>query len=236
MRSLNNRHGDRCFKYLGFVHFCIEAIFSSNRRAFGCRVFIVCACSCCDVQIVLCPETASVVPTGIDGHYEKDKSLFEAIINGANEGLKMIAGITALLIGVLGLIALVDLLLGGAVSLKVLCGYVFYPFTWLLGLNPQDVGLAAQLIGERVITTEVVAYQDLAAALAKGQVHDPRSTVIITYALCGFTHLASMAIFVGGTAALAPNQTQDLTRVAWRALIAANLACLLTACIAGTLN
>ncbi len=196
---------------------------------------------------LLLPDEGSELNQGaVAAHHEKDSSLFEAVINGANAGVKMIVGISALLMAVLGLIALIDLLLGFigsyvnewmhwhfAWGLKDICGYLFYPVTFLLGINPQDAPLAARLIGERLIVTEVVAYQDLAIALKQGLVHDPRSTVIISYALCGFAHIASMAIFVGGAAALAPNQTKVLTQVAGRALLAATLACLMTAAVAG---
>ena len=82
--------------------------------------------------------------------------------------------------------------------------------------------------------TEVKSYQDLAALLSAGALKDPRSAVIAAYALCGFAHVASLAIFVGGTAALVPNRTKDLSEVGFRALIAATLACLMTAAVAGT--
>jgi CNT family concentrative nucleoside transporter len=82
--------------------------------------------------------------------------------------------------------------------------------------------------------TEVVAYRDLAETMRLGLLHHPRSAVIAVYALCGFAHVASMAIFVGGTAALAPGRTRDIAKVALRSLVAATLACLMTACVAGT--
>ncbi len=170
-------------------------------------------------------------------NYEKEKSLFEAIINGANAGVKMIAGITALLIAVLGLVSLLNLILAAINpdwSLKVFLGYLFYPFTLILGIPPQDAGIISKIIGERTILTEVVSYQDLAAAIKNNLLIHPRSIVIATYALCGFAHVASMAIFIAGTAALAPNKTSALTKVGFRALIAATLACLMTACVAGT--
>jgi nucleoside permease NupC len=186
--------------------------------------------------------TASNIFVGVEAN------LFEAVINGANSGARMIVGITALLIAVLGLVALADLLLGsvgakinplvglsGTWSLKALCGYAFYPLTVILGIPLQDASVASRIIGERLIVTEVTAYSDLATVLAQGQFHVPdRSAVITTYALCGFAHLASMAIFVGGVCALAPGRTRDLARVAPRALAAATLACLMTACVAGT--
>lgn len=189
------------------------------------------------------PETLGV---HIDPVYSKEETLFEAIINGANSGVKMIVGITALLVAILGLVALADLIisfiglklnyilgLNFDWSLKNLCGIIFYPFVLLVGVAPEDASLIAKIIGERLILTEVVSYQDLASALSKNMLQDSRSAVIATYALCGFAHVASMAIFVGGTAALAPSRTRDLTRLSFRALLAATLACLMTASIAG---
>ena len=190
------------------------------------------------------PETLGVQ---VEPHYERDGSLFEAVINGANAGVRMIAGIVALLIAVLGLVALVDLALssiGGLVnpriglegqwSLRGLFGYLFYPVTLVLGVPPADAGAVARIIGERVIVTEVAAYGDLAEAMKNELLQNPRSAVIATYALCGFAHVASMAIFVGSLCALAPERTKNIGPVAVRALVAATLACLMTACVAGT--
>jgi len=184
------------------------------------------------------PETLGV---HVRPFYEREKSFFEAIINGANAGVRMIVGIVALLIAVLGLVALVDLLLSTLgtkifgleteLSLKAIFGYIFYPFTMVLGVPRSDWGVISRIIGERVIVTEVVAYKHLATELEK---LEPRSAVITAYALCGFAHFASMAIFVGGISALAPDRTRDIAGVAVRALLAATLACLVTACVAGT--
>ena len=156
-------------------------------------------------------------------------------------------GIVALLIAVLGLVALCDMILGGIGakvnillgssfdwSLKNFLGYLFYPFTIMLGIPPHDAGILSEIIGERIIVTEVASYQDLAVVLSQGLLQHPRSAVVATYALCGFAHVASMAIFVGGVAAVVPSKTKVLAQVAFRALLAATLACLLTACVAGT--
>ncbi len=190
------------------------------------------------------PETLGV---HVRPFYEKEHNIFEAIINGANAGVKMIVGIASLLIAILGLVALVDLGLGvlgskinpmvgleGQWSLKAICGYVFYPFTIVLGVPLSDVGTVSKIIGERLVVTEVVAYKDFAAVLEENLLQHSRSAVITTYALCGFAHLASMAIFVGGICALAPEKVRNIGSVAVRALIAATLACLMTACVAGT--
>ena len=74
----------------------------------------------------------------------------------------------------------------------------------------------------------MVAYQDLARLLADNALASPRSAVIATYALCGFTHVASLAIFVGALSGIASEKTKEITEVAFRALIAATLACLMT--------
>lgn len=179
-------------------------------------------------------------------HYERPSNFFEAVINGANNGVKVIVGVAALLIAVLGLIALADMLLGvvgGWVnsifslelswSLKTILGMLFYPFTLALGVPPEDAGTVAKIIGERTLATEVAGYQSLAAAIAGKNIIHPRSVIITTYALCGFAHFASMAIFIGGIAALAPGQKNVLSTVGFRALCAATLACLMTACTAG---
>jgi CNT family concentrative nucleoside transporter len=113
-------------------------------------------------------------------------------------------------------------------------GYIFYPFTLVLGVPADDAWTISKIIGERTIVTEVAAYRDLADVLDKNLLQHPRSAVIAIYALCGFAHLASMAIFVGGVSALVPGRIGDVSKVAFRALIAAILACLMTACIAGT--
>ncbi|HAK61119.1 MAG TPA: hypothetical protein DCO77_12200 [Nitrospiraceae bacterium] len=170
----------------------------------------------------------------------------EAIINGANAGVKLVVGVTALLLALLGIMALVDLLLTGVGSgvnsvfgihvdwtLKGLLGYLFYPVTLVIGVPPSDAPEIARLIGERVIATEVKSYQDLATLMASNALQNPRSAVLATYALTGFAHVPSLAIFVGGIAALAPGRSQDLARIGFRALLAATLACLMTAAVAG---
>jgi len=199
---------------------------------------------------IILPENDTPATLGetIQPHYERASNIFEAVIHGANAGLKLVGGIMALLIAVLGLVALVDLVLGGLGgqinrlpgveldwSLSGLLGYLFYPFTIILGVAPSDAGAVARVIGERTIATEFAAYQSLAALIAEpGALADPRSAVIAAYALCGFAHLASLGIFVGGVAALAPSRTGDIARVGSRALLAATLACLMTAAVAGT--
>ena len=198
---------------------------------------------------IIMPETEKPETLGrdIEPHYEKESTFMEAIINGANEGVKMVIGIMALLLAFLGIFALVDLLLSG-VGLKLnhligiqmdwsskgILGYLFYPFTLIIGVPLSDAFEVAKLIGERAVLTEVKSYQDLALLISENALKNPRSAILAAYALCGFAHIASLAIFVGGTAALVPKRTKDISQIGFRALIAATLACLMTAAVAGT--
>jgi CNT family concentrative nucleoside transporter len=186
------------------------------------------------------PATLSGVPP--EDQSARSRNLMSAIIGGAMDGLKLAAGITALLIAVLGLVALGDKMLGlvsswfglgEPLSMVRILGWIFYPFAYLLGVQSADVPEAARLLGERVILTEVVSYQDLSGLISSGGFTDPRTVVILSYALCGFAHVASVAIFVGGTAALVPSRRDDLAALGWRALLAATLATLMTGCVAG---
>ncbi|MDD3715772.1 MAG: nucleoside transporter C-terminal domain-containing protein [Candidatus Marinimicrobia bacterium] len=188
------------------------------------------------------PETLGLK---IQPHFEKQSSMFESILDSAQSGVKLVVGIVAMLLAFLGLVALVDkimVLLGIPLnglfssnidfSLKGLLGYLFFPMTWLIGIPAQDVSVISGIIGERVILSEVTAFQDLSNVIAQGLITQ-RSAVITTYALTGFAHIASIAVFVGGYAALAPKRARDLSGLGFRALLGATLATLLTASIAG---
>lgn len=197
---------------------------------------------------LIVPETELPVTLGLNikPHYEKEDNLIMAVVNGAWSGLRLLGGIIVLLIAFLGILALLDLLFGlfGGVlnnffhlnfdwSFKSILGYVAYPFTLILGVPPSDAFEVAKLIGERTVATEVVAYQHLSLLIEQGTLVHPRSAIIASYALCGFAHIASLAIFVGGIGALVPEKYRDLTQVAFKALLAATLACLMTGAVAG---
>ncbi len=197
---------------------------------------------------LLYPETETPETLGLQvkPEHEKAPNLIAAVITGANHGVKLIVGIVALLLAFLGLVALIDkilLLLGGQINmlfnisvdwtLEGLLGYLFYPLTLALGIPSQDATVISKIIGSRAIVTEVTAFQNLSAVLESGIVLEPRTVVVTTYALTGFAHVGSLAIFVGGIAALEPKRLADLSRLGFRALLAATLATLLTAAVAG---
>ncbi len=183
------------------------------------------------------PETLDKLP---QEKTEKASNGMVSLIEGGTQGVKMAVGIATVLIVVLGLEALLDLALaksfGQNISAQTLLGWVTVPFSALLGLRPEEWQLAGQILGSRFIETEVSAY----FTLAQVQLSDPtpftqRSVTILTYALCGFVHLASMGIFIGGLTALVPSRANDITVMGGRALWTAFLATILTGCIAGAL-
>jgi len=198
---------------------------------------------------LILPETGKPLTLGLDvkPHYDREDNLIMAIINGAGEGLKLLGGIVTLLIAFLGILALVNLGLGwsGGLlnglfgwhvewSLEALLGYLFYPLTLAMGVPPSDALPVAKILGDRTILTEVFSFGRLAELMAAGSLKDPRSAIIASYALCGFAHVASLAIFIGGTGALVPTRVKDLSRIGLRALLAATLACLMAGAVAGT--
>jgi CNT family concentrative nucleoside transporter len=201
------------------------------------------------ISKLLMPETEKPETLGLDikPHYDKEENLILAIINGAKNGLQLLGGIITLLLAFLGLLALLDLILGWGGgylnswfgwnldwSFRTFLGYLFYPFTIVLGVPPSDALSIAKVIGERTVATEVASFQHLSQLLAQGALQSPRSALIGSYAICGFAHVASLAIFIGGIGALAPSRYKDLSRLGFRALLAATLVGLMTAAVAGT--
>jgi CNT family concentrative nucleoside transporter len=201
------------------------------------------------ISKLLMPETGKPETLGVDikPHYEREDNLIMAIINGAKSGLQLLGGIITLLLAFLGLLALLDLVLGwfgGYLNLwfgwhldwsfKTFLGFLFYPFTLVIGVPPGDALAIAKVVGERTVATEVASFQHLSQLLAQGALQSPRSALIGSYAVCGFAHVASLAIFIGGIGALAPSRYKDLSRLGFRALLAATLVGLMTAAVAGT--
>ncbi|HEY9907743.1 MAG TPA: nucleoside transporter C-terminal domain-containing protein [Thermosynechococcaceae cyanobacterium] len=178
----------------------------------------------------------------------------ESLVAGAMDGAKLAVAIAALLITVLGLVALVNLFFGNlaslassknvviqaigqvfqVVNLQNLVAALFLPLTFLTGvsLNWPELWLASQLLGQRLLQTEVPSYLQLATLAAEGRISD-RTLLVVSYSLCGFAHLASVGIFVGGLIGLVPSRRTDIISISWKALWAATLATLMIGCVAG---
>ncbi len=187
------------------------------------------------------PETLSALPPIAESQLHGNT--MAALSAGSWDGLKLAAGISTLLIAVLGMVGIVDLALenataplsvwfGEPLNLERILGWLFTPLAWLLGLESSDLPGAAQLLGKRIVLTEVVAYQQL-GEMGAAKALSPRALLVLSYALCGFAHVASMGIFVGGIAALVPSRRNDLAALAFRALAGSTLATLMTGALAG---
>ncbi len=184
-------------------------------------------------------ETPETLGTHIKVDYQKYSSFIEAIINGSNNGLKLIFGIVALLLSVIGIVNLADHIIkyifnffNVSMGLKDIFSYLFYPFIWLIGISGEDVYKISLVVGERLILTEVISYMDLANLLKNKEIQF-ESAIITTYILCGFTHFASLAIFVGGILSIVPEKTKEIASITFKSLIASNLAGLFTGVLAG---
>jgi CNT family concentrative nucleoside transporter len=194
-----------------------------------------------------------------DLHVPKERlgtNVLDAISIGTTDGVRLAVNVGAMLLVFLALIALVNavLLWVGDISsvnalisastdgrfdgltMEYILGLIFAPFAWVIGVPTDDIIEVGQLLGKKTVLNEVIAYVDLAAYEIEGiSTLQPKSVLIATYALCGFSNFASIGIQIGGISAIAPGQRKNLTELGIRALIGGTVACFLTAAIAGVL-
>ncbi|HTB52281.1 MAG TPA: nucleoside transporter C-terminal domain-containing protein [Ferruginibacter sp.] len=178
----------------------------------------------------------------------------DAITHGAGDGMKISINIIAMLIGFLGLIALVNYLLlkigvffhfDFNLTLEWIFGKIFSPMAWCMGVPAQDVPNVATMLGKKITVNEFVAFTDLtqtmvhnsAGQLVKGYQNtiSPKSLLIVSFAICGFANFSSVGMQIGGIGALAPERRADLAKLGMKALLCGTLASYLSATIAGLL-
>ncbi len=122
----------------------------------------------------------------------------------------------------------------GGFNLEYILGLLFAPIAWLLGVDYADITLVGQLLGKKTVINEVIGYIDLQGLMADPNVNlSPKSIIIATYALCGFSNFSSIGIQIGGISSLAPSQRPTLTELGVKALIGGTIACFITGAIAG---
>ena len=119
-------------------------------------------------------------------------------------------------------------------SLEMIFGYIFSPIVWLMGVPYEDVLLSGQLLGEKTVANEFIAYDSLSDMIKNNAISE-KSRIMATYFLCGFANFLSIGIQVGGISVLAPNKRKDLAKLGIKALIAGTVASLMTAVMAGML-
>lgn len=218
---------------LAYVGFGVDASHLLAASVISAPAALVCA-------KMLVPEIeVSETQKNCSLHFEKSsQNLIEAIAQGASDGLKLAANVGAMLLAFIGLIAMLNALLGWmgnlvgftGLSFEFILGYLNAPFAFLMGVPWQDCIPVGSLLGKKLVLNEFVSYLDLV------QIQDqisPRSKVIATYALCGFANFSSIAIQIGGIGTLAPAKKALVARYGFKSLVGGTLACYLTACLAG---
>ena len=209
------------------------------------------------VSKMLLPQTEEV-DERIELSEEKiGSNMIEAIAVGTEDGLKLAFNVAAMLIVFIAMIAMVNYMLsdvlghytglnevvknvtGGqyqGLTLQFMLGYLCAPLVWLMGVAKSDMVYIGQLLGEKTILNEFVAYTTLGKMKAEQVLQDPKSIIMATYILSGFANFSSIGIQVGGIGALAPNKRSTLSELGMKALLGGTICSLLTATIVGMLT
>ena len=164
-------------------------------------------------------------------------NIFEAVGNGTLDGLKLAANVGAMLIAFVAMIALINGLLGGiggwfgieGLTLQGILGKLLAPLAWLIGVPWHEAAAAGSLIGQKFIMTEFIAYLSFSEIM---DTLSPHTQVIVTFALCGFANLTSIAILLGGMGSLVPQRRQDIAALGFMAVLAGTLSNLMSAVLA----
>lgn len=190
---------------------------------------------------IIKPETEQPVSNAGQAEFsdaEQPVNLFEAMGNGARDGLKLALNIGAMLVAFVAMIALLNGLIGGiaglfgyeGLTLQGILGTLLAPLAWLLGVPWHEATTAGSLIGQKFVLNEFIAYVNFAEVK---ETLSPHTQIILTFALCGFANLTSIAILLGGLGSLAPERRQDVARMGLKAVLAGTLSNLMSAVLAG---
>ncbi|MEZ9823088.1 NupC/NupG family nucleoside CNT transporter [Shewanella sp. 10N.286.45.A1] len=176
----------------------------------------------------------------LDEQTDKPANVIDAAAGGAAMGLQQVLSVSALLLAFVGLIALVNGFIGGIggwfgfeeLTMQAILGYILAPLAWVMGVPWSEAVQAASFIGQKMVINEFVAYIDF---LKVSDQLSEKTQIIISFALCGFANIGSLAMVMGGLAALCPERRHDLSELGMKALIGAALANLMSGTIAGLL-
>jgi CNT family concentrative nucleoside transporter len=183
---------------------------------------------------IMVPQDENVPPTSAELGKLYENSM-DAITRGTIDGLTLLLNIGAMLIVLIGLVALVNMILGAiggdALTLQAILGYALAPLAWLIGIPWAEAGTAGALMGTKIVLNELIAYLNL-SSLEPGTLSD-HSRLIMTYALCGFANFGSLGIMLGGLGAMAPDRRSELAGLGLKTIVSGALATWLTAAVAG---
>ncbi len=204
---------------------------------------------------ILVPQTEEVDESIKVGKDKIGSNVLEAISNGTSEGIKLAVNVAAMLLVFIAFVALVNFIfykIGDYTSLNAwimditsgqydklsvqfILGYSLAPLTWLIGVPSADMALVGQLLGEKIILNELIAYKSLKEYIDLSAFASQKSVIISTYILCGFANIGSIGIQIGGIGAIAPGKRKMLSKLGMKALLGGTLASLLSATIVGVI-
>ena len=178
-----------------------------------------------------------------DAVEEKAANVLDAAAAGASSGMQLALNVGAMLLAFVALISLLNGMIGGIggwfgqpeLSLQMILGWVFQPLAYLIGDPWYEANIAGSMIGQKLVINEFVAYLDFGRYLGENPpvLLSDKTKAIITFALCGFANLGSIAILIGGIGTMAPNRRGDIAKMGIKAVIAGSLSNLMSATIAG---
>lgn len=184
------------------------------------------------------PKTEEEHHAEEEGEIKEHANVIDAAASGATAGLQLAVNVGAMLIAFIALIALINGMVGGIggwfgypdFNLQTILGWLFSPLAYVIGIPWEEATHAGSLIGQKLILNEFVAYVEFLDIVTK---FGANSQAIITFALCGFANLSSIAIILGGLGSLVPSRRHELASLGVKALLAATLANLMSATLAG---
>jgi len=202
---------------------------------------------------MLVPQTEKIESSVAITRDKVGSNFLEALSNGTTQGLKLAVNVAAMLLVFIAFIAFINYILLKAgdwttlnnfviritdgqynqVSLQFIMGYALSPLAWTMGVCTEDMTLVAQLLGEKTILNEMIAFISLKEYIASGAFAENKSIIMATYMLCGFANFSSIGIQLGGIGALAPGKKKMLSQLGFRALVGGTIASLLSATIVG---
>ncbi len=174
---------------------------------------------------------------------EKHVNAIEAIANGASTGLNLALHVGAMLLAFVGMLALINGLLGVVggflgmehLSLGLILGTLLKPLAFMLGIPWSQAGIAGEIIGIKIALNEFVGYMQFLPYLGDNPplILSEKTKAIITFALCGFANLSSVAMLIGGLGSLVPKKKDLIVRLALKAVLVGTLSNFMSATIAG---
>ena len=178
-------------------------------------------------------QTSADGPAPLTAH-----SSMEAITQGTERGLALYLNIVAMLIVLVALVQLANLILGAlpdfagqSLTLERMLGWIMAPVVWLIGIPWSEAGTAGSLMGIKTVLNEFLAYLAL-ADLPEGTL-SPRSTLIMSYALCGMANFGSVGIMIGGFTAMIPERRREIAGLGLKSIVAGTLATCCTGAVVG---